>query len=68
LCDKIWAHFPLHEKHFVVSTVSSATAEQDVVSAFESIFDVTLVKFTVDETNQYALQETLKCHPFHILL
>jgi hypothetical protein len=36
------------------------TAELDVVSAFESIFDISLVQLIVDETNRYAQQEISK--------
>jgi hypothetical protein len=36
------------------------TAELDVVSVFENIFDIVLVQLTVDETNKYAQQEISK--------
>jgi hypothetical protein len=36
------------------------TAELDVVSVFEDIFDITLVQFIVDEINKYAQQEISK--------
>ncbi|PNF31583.1 hypothetical protein B7P43_G00790 [Cryptotermes secundus] len=36
------------------------TAELDVVSVFESIFDISLVQLIVDETNRYAQQEISK--------
>jgi hypothetical protein len=41
------------------------TAELDVVSALEIIFDIALVQLIVDETNKYAEQEILKSvNPF----
>ncbi|XP_023725727.1 piggyBac transposable element-derived protein 4 [Cryptotermes secundus] len=36
------------------------TAELDVVSVFESIFDISLVQLIVDETNKYAQQKISK--------
>jgi hypothetical protein len=36
------------------------TAELDVVSAFENIFDIALVQLIVDENNRYGQQEILK--------
>jgi hypothetical protein len=36
------------------------TADLDVVSAFESIFDISLVQLIVDERNRYAQQEISK--------
>ncbi|PNF40920.1 hypothetical protein B7P43_G14977 [Cryptotermes secundus] len=36
------------------------TAELDVISVFESIFDISLVQLIVDETNRYAQQEISK--------
>jgi hypothetical protein len=36
------------------------TAELDVVSVFENIFDIALVQLIVDETNKYAHQEISK--------
>jgi hypothetical protein len=36
------------------------TAELDVMSVFENIFDIAHVQLIVDETNKYAQQEILK--------
>jgi hypothetical protein len=33
------------------------TAEPDVISVFENIFDIALVQLIVDETNNYAQQK-----------
>jgi hypothetical protein len=44
------------------------TAELDVVSVFENIFDIALVQLIVDETNRYAQQEiskSIRPHTFH---
>jgi hypothetical protein len=68
LCGKIWAHFPLPEKHLVMCIVLIVSAEQDVMSAFENNFDIALVKLVVDETNRYSQQKISKCQPFHISL
>jgi hypothetical protein len=44
------------------------TTELDVVRAFEHIFDISLVRHIVEETNRYAQQEIAKSvrpHTFH---
>jgi hypothetical protein len=33
------------------------TADLNVLSAYENIFDIAVVQLTVDETNRYAQQE-----------
>jgi hypothetical protein len=40
------------------------TAELDVVSVFENIFEIALVQLIVDETNKYAQQEISKSITF----